>query len=75
MQNRKKLAATLIFVLALALAPHSWAGEPATLSLGPLEWLKVWIASLIEEATEAEPEILDHCTQDPELGNVIIPSG
>jgi hypothetical protein len=71
MQNRKKLAPTLFLVLALALAPHSWAGEPATLSLGPLEWLKVWIASLLEEASGVPQPEADHC----EGGPLIIPSG
>jgi hypothetical protein len=69
MQNRKKLAPTLFFVLALALAPLSGAGEPATLSLGPLEWLKVWIASLLEEQSQDPPA--EHC----EGGPLIIPSG
>lgn len=73
MQNRKKLAPTLFFVLALALAPLSGAGEPATLSLGPLEWLKVWIASLLEESVDRQDQDppAEHC----EGGPLIIPSG
>lgn len=75
MQNRKKLAPTLFFVLALASAPLSWAGEPAAVSLGPLEWLKVWIASLLEE--KAEP-LVDAAQSPPdqcEGGPQVIPSG
>ena len=71
MQNRKKLALALILVLALALAPHSWAGEQATASLGPLEWLKVWIASLLEEASGAAQPDGNACEGGPQ----VIPSG
>ncbi len=77
MQNRKKLVPAVILGLALTLAPISWAGGPQQSgSLGPLDWLKIWIVQLLEGSCPNPPESAGPGdSQQDELGNLIIPSG
>ncbi len=79
MVNSKKLGLAWILVLALALAPVTLAAESDSSAdnFAPLQWLQNWAESLASVFTPTEstptPEVTN--LEDPEIGNLIVPSG